>query len=83
MVYKKKEISVLVLKLPNGNFRITDLFGKQEELSPQDFSRYIISEVSTSPAPSINMSDILNDIREALLDGDVQSALQLIEAQNL
>ena len=80
MIYRKKAIPVLILKLPSGKFKITDMFGKVEELTEQDFNRYIefVVTLTTSPAPITKKN--LQDIKDILESGDVESALNTIDS---
>jgi hypothetical protein len=80
MIYKKKSLAVLVLKLPNGNFRTTDIFGKIEEYTPADFSKYVDAIVSTSAEIKDSaIKESLQTIHALLLSENTAEAIQMIE----
>ena len=80
MIYRKKAIPVLILKLPSGNYKITDMFGKVEELTEQDFNRYIEYVTSPTSSPALITKRGLQDIRDTLEAGDIESALNTIDS---
>ena len=80
MIYQKKAIPVLILRLPSGSFKITDIFGKVEELTEFDFNRYIESVAIPTSSPTSLTKQNLQDIRDTLEAGDVESALNTIDS---
>ena len=81
MIYQKKAIPDLILRLPSGSFKITDIFGKVEELTEFDFNRYVESaDMSTSSPVSGITKQNLQDIKDILEAGDVESALNTIDS---
>ncbi len=79
MVYRKKALTVLVLKLPNGRFRITDIFGHIEEVSSEDFSKYYEAVLTEVTPPDETLKKNLEDIYTLVLSGNTEEALQLIQ----
>ena len=46
MVYRHKPIAVTVLRLPNNNLRVVDIYGKIDELTPKDFAKYYTTKLT-------------------------------------
>jgi hypothetical protein len=80
MMYKKKAIPVLTLKLPDGKFKITDIYGKVEELTALEFQRYVESVDTTSPTIPDIVKEGVRRIHEALLSEDTEEALKITES---
>jgi hypothetical protein len=79
MIYTKKPVPVLVMKLSDGNFMITDRFNKKETLSKEEFYRYVESKVTEVPAALSNVKTTAAQAVDLLNNDDVAGAIALLE----
>jgi hypothetical protein len=81
MIYQKKSIPVLVLRLADGKYRVTDIFGKVEELPPEDFARYVEMKSTSAPEASKaeNVKELAQEITNAILVSDTDYAIDLLQ----